>query len=433
MDRQNKSTPVLYRLQAGALQMTILVSFIVMLISGFFIFSYYLNGQLIDNRIIRAKLTDGVSSALYTLFDSGSLPLAEGEQSVQLLLADSLSVQVTVRNWGAYRVALAQSRMQSEYVSRAVLAGADIVRPHCPAMYLANNNLYLTVCGNNTIVGDCYLPKSGVALGQFAGEGFRGTDAVSGRIFTSDARLPEPDVDIIRSIKLLADATFPSGASVVSADILDSSVISRSFADTLIVVAAVGSLHISNQFIAGNIIISSDTLVEISSSAQLSDIIIVAPYIRIQSGFRGSAQFVASRQIIIEEDCRLDMPSSLILMQKGQSGKQSAIDQIHIMPGSSVAGIIMLQSAQGSTSTARIIIDKTATVLGQVYSNASVEHIGTIYGSLYSSRLYRAFGPSVYENLLSNSVTDISMLPREFLGIALAGDTVPFDIIKDLH
>ena len=57
---------------------------------------------------------------------------------------------------------------------------------------------------------------------------------------------------------------------------------------------------------------SSDSIT-IQSENLFKDVLIVAPKVRIKSAFRGSVQILATDTVIIEEGCKLEYPSSVIM------------------------------------------------------------------------------------------------------------------------
>jgi len=388
---------------------------------------------MVDDQIILSRLHNKVLSAVNVFMADPQSVYTAGSVSVQPFDEDSEPVEISIRNWGAYKILSASGHQARFTAEQTFLVGADILQAELPAIYLPDNKRYLTVSGKNIIVGDCFLPKYGVDRGRFGGEGFSGKDAVIGTIKVSEERLPEISPDLISSFQSLLAAVNLSDSAISYSQLPKTGYQQHSFSLPLLEIESFGVIRIDNMSIAGNILITSDTLVEVSASAQLQDVVISAPYIVVKSGFSGNVQLVASKSIRIEDDVKLLLPSSIVLLETEPSTDVQHIHAIEVGEGSTVAGILLLKSARGQNNRARIIIGENATVYGQVYSDNFMEHKGTVYGSIYTNKFYRSSQSNTYYNLLSNSVTDISKLPKEFIGASVFDENLPMDIIKPLY
>jgi len=422
-----------FRLKAGALQYTMLVAFVVMLITGFLILSYYLNGRMVDDQIILQRLHNRVESALNTYISDPESLYDPATIQVQVFEEVAEPIEIAISNWGAYKVLHAIGKQFRFTVDRTVLAGADILEAKLPAIYLTDNKRYLTVSGKNIIVGDCLLPKYGVDRGRFGGEGFSGKDAVVGSIKQSDERLPALSPSLLVGFQSLLAAEVATDTSLNQKDLSVYKNLTRSFAETPLLIESFGVVDLQNISLYGHIVVQSDTLVMVDASTHLDNVIIVAPYIEIKSGFRGNVQLVASKKIGIGEDCVLEMPSSAVLLEADPADEFEDPHSVQFGKGTFFAGVVILQSASGINNRSRITIEENATVYGQIYSDNFIEHKGIVYGSMYANKFYRSSRSNTYYNLLSNSETDITKLPQEFLGAAIFEEHLPMDIIKPLY
>lgn len=418
------------KIQAGALQYTILIAFIIILLTGFFILNFFLNGRFIDDQIILSNLNSKVNSALVLFMNDKE----NSTNSTQIDVFDDNTelVDITSKPWGGYKIINASIKKNQFEVKKSVLAGYDILSGNIPAIYLTDNRRYLTVSGSNVIKGDCYLPLQGVDRGRFSGVGFIGTTPIEGEIKVSDQRLPEPDNNLISEIDQLRNQNNRNDSIIYFEDIQNNEMITHSFSESSLNIFSDNIIYISNQTLKGNIIVKSDTLVEIEANAQLSDIIIIAPYVNIKSNFKGSVHLIAENEINIESESTLLLPSSVILKeQKSNIVEKSSF--INIKGKSTICGIIMLITESRINNNSRVIIEPEAEIYGQVYSNNFVEHKGKVYGSIYCDKFFRTSGANVYYNLLYNSTTDVSLLPKEYRGISLFGDNLPMDILKEIY
>ena len=178
----------------------------------------------------------------------------------------------------------------------------------------------------------------------------------------------------------------------------------------------------------GNIVLFSTKELEVDSTSQMTDIVLIAPRIIIKKGFKGEIQAFAIQSIIVEENCSLDYPSQLCVIQS-EKNRYNPSDSliISIDKNSYVKGGILIKSS-GLTSFVRI--ENGAKAVGQVYCPGLVELMGEIEGTLYCRSFYLRTSRARYYNHLLDSRIDYTRLSKNFASMDLFNENTHKSVIK---
>jgi hypothetical protein len=124
----------------------------------------------------------------------------------QLSLYDGVqdSVDIRIDHWGVLDLVYANAFIGNRNISKTALVGDAINNVTCPALYLADNNTPLLLCGKTIIHGDCFLPKTGVKRAFIEGQNFLGTKLIDGKISTAASALPPIDKAVLDHIIALS-------------------------------------------------------------------------------------------------------------------------------------------------------------------------------------------------------------------------------------
>lgn len=144
---------------------------------------------------------------------------------------------------------------------------------------------------------------------------------------------------------------------------------------------------------SGNIIIESTQKVIIESSATLDLVVIKAPEIQILEGWVGRGNFIATKNLIIENQTIFNYPSSILI--KFQNTPNSNVFEF---PESSILNGSMQITGTLSNHTP-IIRGK---INGNLYSTIPISFSGTISGQLWASQFSLTTTSSSYTNLIKN-------------------------------
>ncbi len=327
-------------------------------------------------------------------------------------LLDSVSIEndiytkmIKKTSWGGFLSIKSTTSAKTKSFSKMALVGSEYSNPAL-GIYLTEGMLPLMLVGNTVIEGDAFVSQQGIQSGIIAGHYFNGRELIKGNINLAKQILPELDPILINNIKRYLEYVPFKSNEVMQRE----SINKNSFFEKTFFVYDENKIILTETYI-GNIIIKSEDEVVITSSAKLTDVVVIAPKISIEEGFTGSASFIAEEKIVIAENVQLDYPSSLILINT-KIDESVAVpkgeEPIFIPDNSSVHGtVIYLDERIEKMNNAmnlftHISIAPMGIVNGYVYCQGNIELMGTVTGAIYTNLfLSREFG-SVFMNHIFN-------------------------------
>ena len=396
------------KLKASALQYVIIISIIAVLLCGLFIISVYNGGRIIDDKAILSRLESDVKSAITVYLANANNFQVSSSGSAEKAPDD---IELHETNWGIYRIVTARASHNYLNLQKTYLVGEDISQNPVIALYVPNNTLYVSASGKTIIKGDCYLPANGIRPDYSGINGFVGDSLPYGKVFKSDDRLPEIDEDVLKNafVYTVSDSIKQN----VSIDVLeDSKPLSNSFSKPTIVFDSKEDVTLTCPVISGNIVVKSASIIRVSSSCKLYDVILVAPIVVLEQGFNGNVQVFATRSITVNQDSKILYPSSLVVLGSETSSEESRF--IQLKENTVFCGTIVLQTKEYSTNMSKIKLDEKSVVYGFVYTNTKTEIAGAVYGCIYTNKFYMETPSRITENLLHNVIIDARKLPRDF-------------------
>jgi cytoskeletal protein CcmA (bactofilin family) len=435
--RQNSTfdfNKLFYRkVKAGALLYAIFLTFLISLISGFVILSSYFHNRYIINTQGQAKLIANVNSAINLALGNPEIVQLNQKKTIDLFGDGECMVDLEGKNWGMYSVVLASSAWHNYSFSKTAMLGDDIFNTEQVALYLTDNDNYLSLCGKTILKGICYLPKLGPKRAYIEGQSFVGSKLVDGTIKPSEKKLPEINNELIEQNKKYLQGSFPTNDSVrYFEEFVEKDSIVNTFQNRTLIVVSNNKIQLGYKFFKGNIIIYSKKEIEIESNARIEDIIVYAPGVTVKSGFVGNLQIYASDSIRIEGNCSIKYPGVVGLICQSQSGNVK--HYLKIDEQSEISGAVFLYNTGGAGRIQPLLsIGKETEIYGQVYCNTTTDLKGSIYGSLYTSGFILKTPSSIYENHLLNAEVDFSKLSLHFAGISLLGKPKQKELIKWLN
>ena len=397
-------------IRAAALYIVIIIALLIAIISASLlsVAFYYRLGQQKKARIER--LAANLSSGSMILLSTDYIP--QDTVTVKDLYGDGQdSVLFMQQDWGIYQLNTVKAFQLRDTVKQVFFSGCLFTES--AAIYLADEDRPLSVSGNTQITGHGELPKSGIKQSYVDGKPHTGREAINGKVTPSSRFLPPLQQRYVEKILAgmrgdLKEMEWEPQDSVIN-----------SFLNTpYIYRLKPGKKMISAKTIKGNIVLVSDTILTISNDTQLEDILIYAPGIIIENGFRGSCQLFARDSIIIGENCDFSYPSFAGVFKAAESKIQP---KISLGSGSHFAGILLSYEKERSELQTRIAMGKDARVEGEVYATGYIHTDGpvTIFGKVYAKRFLFNRAGSVYENYLIDVVINRNLLNKHYLSSSL--------------
>lgn len=398
-------------LKAGSIVYAIFVSLIFSVLSSSFIVTTYLNRRINADLDIQFELRRHAESGLHLLLlEDSDIPYGPSVD-IQLFPDDPQEVRLKRIPWGAYEVVSSTASKNKFEHQITALTGINNNEDAPIALYLQERNQPLSLCGKTLIVGDCYLPKSGVKRAYVEGKNFVGDKLIHGKVrtitndfpqlskhFRNDGNWNQLDVDL-ETIEIHFDD-------------LEVDSVHNSFDSITQVIHSDESINLTGHY-SGNVIVKSNSLIIVSGDANLKNILVAAPQIEIEQGFNGTAQFIASDSIITEENCTFHYPSSLVIHSENPNSSEGIV----LGRNSHLFGCVILYRKYYDRRNRSILtINPESKITGQVYCNDAVNLRGTIEGNLICSRFVLRTQSSIYENHLLDATIDLSALSKDFVG-----------------
>lgn len=419
-------------LKASSLFYAVVISLIISIVSSSLILFAYLTKIESEKLEISQQLRLNVDSGINLLLSNQSIVAINSEKEIDLFGKGNDKVKLGRKYWGAYEVVFSNASFKNESISRVVLSGNSPDSSKKYSLYMADEDKPLALCGKTKIKGTTFLPKAGVKRAYIEGQNFIGANLIDGIIKQSDKFIPEFNKETLVNIKNLLDKkSVGINDSVIAIGTeLSENFVTNNFNNKTIVYSSEVTLKISSGIYTGNIAIFSSKQISISNAAVLNDVILAAPKIIIEKGFKGNLQAFASDSIILEKEVSLYYPSVLGIVKS----EKIKIATIVLNGKDSISGsLFSYKGTNDALSQTAIILKKDTFVQGEVYTNGYADIQGNIYGSLTCSKIMLSTPSSVYENHLLNAIIDQTSLSKYYVGIISSETQKIKKIIKYLE
>ncbi len=381
--------------------------------------------------IVGAMLTTMMSMSLFygkaSIKREQKLRVAENLESVeQLILSDFTfsengswidlfgdqtdSVLLKSRKWGTLDMVSATSKRNNFTRSRTFFVGFNKEKLE-KALVLADRNQPLRLSGSTRIRGNVKLPKKGVERGYIHGSNYNGDQLIYGQISASTKQLPVLKDQIIKNNSNYLRGIWLSTDSLgILPDPGDT--IHHRFDEPTLVLDNKGWLFLNDLTLTGNIIIRSDKAISVAPNASLSDVLLYAPYIELQSGFKGNIQCFASDSLHIREDVHLDYPSVVCVLDYIP---ENEILRLKLGERCIINGQVIVYDHEADFRKLPVLeLERETTVNGEVYCNGFTEARGTINGTIQTQKFLLRTPASSYENYLKDAIIDVHELSPHF-------------------
>lgn len=192
----------------------------------------------------------------------------------------------------------------------------------------------------------------------------------------------------------------------------------NSFLDSTRIIEMPGGM-LARIHLKGNIVIRSADSIRVSASADLTDVVLVAPKVSIESGFKGSVQVFATSKIEIAGKVILRYPSALCLVNTSSDPAM-----LRIGSGSAVYGAVVLcGNAELDAYKNTIEIAEGCDLVCDLYCSGQLDLKSDLWGSVYTAKFnYRTLGGQ-YENCIANVRISPLKRPPAFMSFPLFENT----------
>jgi hypothetical protein len=389
------------KLPAGSLMATLMVILIIATTCSLLLLGVYHTMLSSAKDEIDQRLADDLQSGMELVMSQPRPDSIAIRDSALLFTGEPDSVYYTSESWGCFTAVHLRVCYKGRNKTTSFLHGASGFKYNEATVYLADHNKPLYLTGESFLEGPVYLPPKGLNAGFFQGEGFSKKSMIKGNIDSSSGTLPS-----LRTIcktyiqQVESDSTTP----------LSGSSIQHSFAAPYRSFSSPGTI---DQSLKGKLVIVSGSSLKIAASAQLEDVILVAPFIQFSKGFKGSVQAFAHDSITAESGCRFTYPSALVCCSKPDSVDNNGAS-ITLNEDVALNGIVLALTQSGNKGPRPVIkIKAGATVEGLVYSEGYTHVYGRVKGAVYTHFFLHQKDGAAQDNVLKDAVITSSAWYRQ--------------------
>lgn len=308
------------------------------------------------------------------------------EEKYQLYEEDEHSVvYLDYYPWGLYECVSASTFDHSMRTIHLVGKSQDTY--YSPALWVCDRDHSISLSGTAQISGKIFLPKNGINYTQLNFDSYRGQIISSDFIHTSNKELPPIDSTYIKLMEGLKTPPLSLSDKIPTHY--------HSFSNDPIY--ALVPENDEDLYAKGRLILYGDK-VRISSSWKMSDILLVARHVTVESGFSGALQIIASDTVVIEKGAYLHSPSGVYL--HGNSDKT----YLHVCADSRLEGYAVVEGdvdgSEGFIVDIHYRQDRGSILSGLLYVNGIAHLEGIISGAAYLKECYYLSGENMYSGLI---------------------------------
>lgn len=388
------------KLKGGALYIALIISIVIGITLSMFILIGFYNQKQVLSQISLDQLHHNLASA-FNIAQSEYFPEYENNRWVQIG-TNADSIRIKKLQWGAYTIISTETKNLHQYKSKCGLYG--VLASSDTAIVVTDQNYRIGLTGKILLNGNCYFPKAGIKPVFIEGQSFNTVSPIYSLLRPAPNALPQIKNNFINGVKN-SIAKFNINTDSLVSTLPEK--INNNFSRKTIVFQS-GSIHLNMCQLTGNIKIVGSNEVVIENTAALSNILIIAPNVTVKKGFKGALQIIASGSIIVEEECFLNYPSSLTVLN--QKKDNSASNGIFVGGKSTIYGTLIclndkIANAQ-NFSHVMLKLDKDCETYGIVYSSDYAHLQGKIFGTAFCDKLFITTPSAVYENHMMDCQID---------------------------
>ncbi|WP_452602794.1 polymer-forming cytoskeletal protein [Pontimicrobium sp. MEBiC06410] len=389
--------------KASSLSNAIFLCLIISILCGSLVLiSHYQNALNVKLEMSNHLISRNNSAFNYYVNNIETLSI--NKESTIDIFEDGIYSYAEKKNWGFYDILMIKTIFKNDTICKIALVGTKEKNNTALALYVTDYDKPLKLSGKSRIYGNIKVPI-GKTEQTYINNKINNDVVIKGNEEKSGDKLP----------KLSKNITVPiDDYDKISLETIESEIIINSFENETKVLDLNGITSLNNLTCKGNLILKTNNPVTINATTTLEDIVLMAPKVVIDSGFRGNIQIIANEKVVIKEKAKLLYPSSIYIKNDIDSAT------VDIKKGAKLAGGIVIDGNTYIGSLKRkLTIEEKATIIGDIYCYGRTQVKGEIIGSIYSDRFYLKTKSSQYENVILNATINRDSLPRNFVGLPL--------------
>ncbi|QGK75254.1 hypothetical protein [Flavobacterium sp. SLB02] len=309
------------------------------------------------------------------------------------------------KSYGLLSLVLAQSYISNDTVSSVHFVGTRNIDKN--AVYLTKFSKSLSYSGEVRLVGNNQLPSTFIETSYINNS--LNKLVTEGKISLSEPKLPEINPDFKKIFFGIKSET----VKLTDIERTKDSLYYNSFFNITKVIQVKSTL--GNIIFKGNFILRSEDSIRVKKNTVLEDVILIAPKITLEEGFKGTVQLFATKGIELEQKVTLNYPS--VLCVYNESPDQSKIKikkECHI-----TGAVVLFGNNDTEIDKNTIEIDEKGLLFGDLYCSGKLMLKSNVYGSVYTNRFFLKTASSSYENIISDIEINTEKRPAYFISIPL--------------
>lgn len=311
-----------------------------------------------------------------------------------------------VRQYGLLNVLLAKTSLRNDTVVSAHIVGS--YSNDKTAIHLANLTKSLRYSGTVRLNGDNKLPSTFIETSYLTNKASQLT--VTGKNTVSEIKLPE----INENFKKIFEGIKTEKVALSQFEKTKDSLYFNSFLKETKEILLTNTL-LANVIFKGNFVLRSNDSIVIRKNTVLEDVILIAPKITFEEGFKGTVQAFATKRIELQEKVNLQYPS-VVCVYNDTEGES----KLKIKKECKIEGAIVLFGSSILTINKNIMeLDEKSFVLGDIYCTGKLDLKSDVRGSVYTNYFFYKNGSSVNDNMIVDIEIDPLKRPEYFMAIPL--------------
>lgn len=309
------------------------------------------------------------------------------------------------KKYGLLTLLLAKSTLRNDTVTSAHIAGA--FSSGKTAVYLANFTKSLSTSGIVKLIGDIQLPSAYIETAYINNKANR-LD-IQGKNTLSTIHLPE----INPSFKEIFKGIDAERTEIAAIEKPKDSLFYNSFHNTTKEVYV--NTTLSQVIFKGNFILRNKDSIRVKKNTVLEDVILMAPKITFEEGFKGTVQAFATTGIELEQKVTLNYPSVVCIYNGTNTPSLLKIKKECKITGA----VVLFGNAMEDITKNSIEIDEEGLIFGDIYCTGKLCLKSNVYGSVYTNRFFHKTASSFYDNTLADVEINTTKRPKYFIAIPL--------------
>lgn len=404
------------RLKGAALIYAVVFSIIILITTGFLVTSVY-TGQIGFIRLKRLeRANDNLHSAINLLLYSGEIDRNNPVSEFDLFGDGKDLVKIKREQWGLWEVFGIKSEVGGQELQKSLMLGYTPDLSY--ALAVTGTDRPLNIAGYTQLTGNVYTPSGTFKKSYIEGRLNVQANPVVGSVkpagqftspFANGLKLQLEKFSAYKKAQLVS----PNAVDVYESE-------SNSFSSPVKIIYSRSNIKLSGMQLRGKYMVISESKIEVSSTAHLEDVILVAPNIELQSRVDGTMQCFAEERLSVGDNVKLRYPSVLVL----EADKQTdSLPALKVGEKSIVAGIVACLKGNSGKREPFLAIEKGAQIYGQILAEGYVQLQGEVYGNAVCASFFLRTPSGAYENTMMDVILSSSRLTKEYSTAIPSTDT----------